>query len=111
MITVVLHLTPASELTDKDVHATIAPKFNALIPYVKPLPREKGRGKGGGGGVAPAPKEALKLTKRKQFAERLADKTREKRNQTTPFQKAENDRKAAEGRKRKAEELAAAGAP
>ena len=61
--------------------------------------------------MAPAPKETAKPTKRKQFAERLAEKTREKRNQMTLAQKAENDRKSAEGRKRKAEELAAAGAP
>ena len=91
----------------------LPPKFNALTPYVKPLPTRKGEGRGKGGGtvLSPAPKVTPKPTKKKQFAERLADKTREKRNQMTPAQKAENDRKAAEGRKRKAEELAAAGAP
>ena len=61
--------------------------------------------------MTPAPKDVAKPSKKKPFAERLAAATRDKRNQMSPAQKAENDRKAAEGRKRKADELAAAGAP
>jgi len=96
LVTVVLHLTPASELTDKDVHATIAPKFNALTPYVKPPPREKGRGKGAAGEkVTPAPKEAAKPSKKKLFAERLAAATREKRRRMT-----ENQQKAASAKQK-----------
>ena len=108
LMTVVLQLTPASEFTDKDVHATIAPKFNALTPYVKAPPTKKGDRGGKGGGGNPAPKVAPKPSKKKPFAERLADKTRETRSKMTLEQKAENDRKSAEGRKRKAEEASSA---
>ena len=63
-------------------------------------------GKGGGGG--PAPKAGAKTKAKNGFAERLADRTRENKGKMTPEQKAENDHKSAEGRKRKAKETAGA---
>ena len=51
---------------------------------------------------------AAKTRAKKNFAERLADKTSEKRCGQTLEQKAENDRKAAEGRKRKGADAACA---
>ena len=50
---VVVNFTPASELTDRDVQATIAPKFNSLAPLAKSPPPRKGSGKGTGDGGAP----------------------------------------------------------
>ena len=61
--------------------------------------------KDGGGG--PAPKAGPKRGAKTSFAERLADRTKENKSKLTPDQKAVNDFKAAEGRKRKAEEAAA----
>ena len=100
---VVLNLTPASELTDRDVQATIAPKFSNLTPLPKAPPPRKDNG-----GPPAKATPTVKPKPKKKFAERLMDKTREKRSKMAPAEKAENDRKSAEGRKRKEAETAAA---